>query len=1525
MAGSGTNAGETPDKHSLVGHDKPSETRSFAIVAHRGADDSLSAPTRSSCLEVPALTLLEPQEYRDHLSSQRQITHDHGEVSLVQEQNTIAARVEPASIWEGYLIHGLSSGRASPEARADLKKHALQFYEKHCGDKLYDFSKITELTDELWRCDRLDDAEELNRLNIELAEQSVGSAHVYTLELRGDLARTLKSQGKYIDAERLELDVVSLLERQLGDNDERTLQYQTDLGHTYMELGRLKEAEIIFHDVVKRASTVLDDRHEVTLFAKQNLGETLMLLRSYDKALQELREVAKAREILFGFADAKTLKTYIILASLTQLAGHFDEAESLNKRISLEILKSSYPPTLLWTLESKENEAGLLLRLGQVVQADNLLRSLVYEKTNLFSARHPKTIQSKAMLANSLYYQYRFRDATKLGREILSACEETLGPHNRSTLTAKANLAWYQEDCLTLREFGSKMQEVLKLRRTVLGEDDPHTLDSNVFMAEIYSRRGNWKGFEQFFTRLQQKQKEIYGTEKHPEFVDGLISYARILRENGEYSKSEKAQRRALALREGLYGHRHPETLKLVKGLVYTLLALGQFENAKSLLSDGLSGLRDAVGSKHPLTINLLVAQAYLTEEEGRWSDAEIICKAILNFWETYGSDHPFSIFAKMKVAWSCQQQYKFSDAEKLYSSALEDAKASFGSQHREVAKILVKLASLRIAQGNLGEASVLYDTTLEITRARLCGFDAAAIRNTLVNFSAMASSGFASNKDPHQDICSMRGRNSDSDDRDSLNIIAHLACLRTKENRLNEAERLYKEVSDKMRILLGEEHEDTLSAFSNLAWLYAEQGKVSASKELYEMVLKRRTEALGDAHPNTLNAMSDLACYHTSREEWDAAEALYRKVLERWRDGFGDRHFQTIAAKEDLAYALKSRYQFAESYSLYQEILDWRKSNLGRDHRETAFTIRDIARLQVSQCLFTAAENYFRLALQILQKIGATYGDVVSVMCDLAESYQGQGKHKEAESEWERGLRLAIDHLCDTHPTVRIARRGLAASKISLGKLKDAEEIIKELLKFEESNSSRDSHRVIELKTMLGDALIDQGKSQDCEDLIESAIRLSQDVSCMENPVFFAAAERLALAKRRCGKLDEAEVLQRSLLQNRIHYFGEVSYPVEESLQQLMLIMSENSRYSDAEHFGELALWIRVRLSSELDTSTLPLIHDLANLKFTNGKYDESEAMLRTVCISYGSAANVTIRDFSRALSTLADLKLTLNKPSEAKPLLEHAIDLERTIWGNEIGLSHPSFSTDEQCCQEGGGHAAVTPRHISGKDKNPHRLLRIFKLLIRTEQSLGNLENAEFLQKQMLSAMESEGRTECKHYVLNMLELTKTYRTSGKYDEAEALCQRAISEAKRILGECHSLVLDCITHLAMTKLLRGQTAEAEALQEHIVDISQQHAVQDKSHYVGALMNLIFVKALAGKWQDCTELVLEWAAATAMSSGKDRTNPAWIIRRLTPQDKTLLKLSLQREDVLEAKFGANRTGAVSIVEKALSLFEASD
>jgi tetratricopeptide (TPR) repeat protein len=113
----------------------------------------------------------------------------------------------------------------------------------------------------------------------------------------------------------------------------------------------------------------------------------------------------------------------------------------------------------------------------------------------------------------------------------------------------------------------------------------------------------------------------------------------------------------------------------------------------------------------------------------------------------------------------------------------------------------------------------------------------------------------------------------------ESMNSKFSLASLYKSQGRYDEAEPLYVECLQKMKVVLGENHPNTMTFINDLALLYYSQGRYDEAEPLYVECLQKKKVVLGENHPSTLTSINNLAALYKIQGRYDEAEHLRTKI----------------------------------------------------------------------------------------------------------------------------------------------------------------------------------------------------------------------------------------------------------------------------------------------------------------------------------------------------------------------------------------------------------------------------------------------------------------------------------------------------------------------------------------------------------------------------------------------------------------------------------------------------------------------
>ncbi|KAJ7732769.1 P-loop containing nucleoside triphosphate hydrolase protein [Mycena olivaceomarginata] len=208
------------------------------------------------------------------------------------------------------------------------------------------------------------------------------------------------------------------------------------------------------------------------------------------------------------------------------------------------------------------------------------------------------------------------------------------------------------------------------------------------------------------------------------------------------------------------------------------------------------------------------------------------------------------------------------------------------------------------------------------------------------------------------------------------------------------QTEKLLKEVLEKQKQLLGDNHPHTLFTMGNLANTYSNLGQHQKAKALKVIVLEKQKQFLGENHPHTLFTMGNLANTYSDLGEHRKAKELGVIVLEKQKQLLGDKHRDTLHTMGNLAntYSHLGEHQKAKELNII--VLEKRKWLLGDNHPYTLHTMGDLAStyLRLRECSEAEKLNVIVLEKQ-KQFLGDNHPHTVITMGNLARTILRPGR----------------------------------------------------------------------------------------------------------------------------------------------------------------------------------------------------------------------------------------------------------------------------------------------------------------------------------------------------------------------------------------------------------------------------------------------------------------------------------------------------------------------------------------------------
>ncbi len=440
-------------------------------------------------------------------------------------------------------------------------------------------------------------------------------------------------------------------------------------------------------------------------------------------------------------------------------------------------------------------------------------------------------------------------------------------------------------------EARAQLQRALDLDRSVLGADDPATIDTMIRLARVEREQSKYEDAGKISTEALTSSRRVLG-EQHPLTLEAMSGLADVYRDQGNFKQAEGLYRQTLDLRRRVQGTENPLLVQDMVGLGKALAGEAKYTEAESLYSRAVETRRRLLGAEHPSTLEAMDSLAKIYVDDGKFTQAAAILEQVLQIERRIlGAEHPDTLNTMNTLANLEYQHGNLARAEVLYRQNYETERRLLGEENTATLKSLVNLALAQVAMGKYAEAEELFRQALETSQR-------------------------------------VRGR----DDFVTLTAMAGLATAYADEGKYAEAEPLRLQVVTTRQRVLGPEHRNTLYAMVGLANTYADEGKYAQAEATYLQVLPIQKRVLGAEDFNTLRALHDFAFVYLVQGKYPEAESYAMQSLTGRRHALGPQHPDTAAAAEELAAVFVSERKYAEAEPLAREALETEKKMEPKD-----------------------------------------------------------------------------------------------------------------------------------------------------------------------------------------------------------------------------------------------------------------------------------------------------------------------------------------------------------------------------------------------------------------------------------------------------------------------------------------------------------------------------------------------------------------------------------------------------------------
>ena len=473
---------------------------------------------------------LKTAEYMNHLSNVyfAQGRFNESE-SLLKSALEIAEKIPDADGQDAVAV--ISNGLARDYAALGLSKEAESFYRKSLeirkatlGENHFKF-KGSLIGLALFYKDqhRYEEAESILKPFLEVNNKSSGvnigdnntSDSLVEASLNSALADIYRSQGRHDEAELLFKRALDIIEKTLGPEYPLIYLYLSDLALNYTDQHRYDEAELLFKRALDILEKTVGPEHLVIEIVLDNFGLLYENWGKYDKAESLYKRALDILAKTVGPDSISNLKILRRLIFIYEKWGLYDQAESLYKRV-LDILAKTVGTDDPRTADYLNNLALLYDNWGFYDKAEP-----IYERLLEIRKKSPITVE----IHNNL------------------------------------NLTYFINQNMSVDKKELFLKRALKIRRKVLGSDDPDNLIFLNNLGRLYmDDMGKYDRAEPLFKKglaiFEKKDSEDFWMD---DFLEDLaILYSRWRK----YNEALIYYKKLLNIRKNRYGLDDPRTIE---------------------------------------------------------------------------------------------------------------------------------------------------------------------------------------------------------------------------------------------------------------------------------------------------------------------------------------------------------------------------------------------------------------------------------------------------------------------------------------------------------------------------------------------------------------------------------------------------------------------------------------------------------------------------------------------------------------------------------------------------------------------------------------------------------------------------------------------------------------------------------------------------------------------------------------------------------------------------------------------------
>ena len=393
--------------------------------------------------------------------------------------------------------------------------------------------------------------------------------------------------------------------------------------------------------------------------------------------------------------------------------GQFDAALELGEQalaLAVVVLGERHPETL----RAESNLASIYEVFGRWEDAETSYKRVLDQRTEVLGPNHPATLVSANKMGGFHTSRGNYQEAEFVLRETLGRAMATFGDFNELTAGTKSNLAVVLRRTGQFEEARRLYQEAISAFSRGYGVIHPSTLTATENLAQMELSLGNFADSERLLISMVEA-RSASGAGGAPAMANSLNLLSGVYVETGRFEVAEGVARRAYELMLGSLGPDHLQTIEILHDLGVILHHLGRHEEAGPLLTQAAERFESILGTVDPSTLSAINNLGSHYEAVGNYAAAEIQYNRALSLQkQILGDSDP----ATQSTANNLARIYGFTgrpdEARELFQSLLESNINVLGLGHPDTLKVILNAAYFAQSYARIYDAEDLHRLAIQ-------------------------------------------------------------------------------------------------------------------------------------------------------------------------------------------------------------------------------------------------------------------------------------------------------------------------------------------------------------------------------------------------------------------------------------------------------------------------------------------------------------------------------------------------------------------------------------------------------------------------------------------------------------------------------------------------------------------------------------------------------------------------------------------------------------------------------------------